>query len=214
MKICEVIVDYFTNKKEADIHLTVTNNGNDALELIYENTYDLVLLDIMLPGANGFEICKELRRESDTPIIFITARGLEEDILYGYDLGCDDYIVKPFSLAQLYAKVNAFLRRSKGTVINEEVSVGDICLNPRTMVVKVGGKEVELAYKEYLILKVLMENKGSVVSRDSLIVRVWGYDYDGDERILDNHIKKLRKALGNSAGKIKTVIRRGYRLDE
>ena len=214
LKICEVIVDYFTNKKDADIDLTVTNNGNDALELIYENTYDLVLLDIMLPGANGFLICKELRRQSDIPIIFITARGLEEDILYGYDLGCDDYIVKPFSLAQLYAKVNAFLRRTKGTVINEEMSAGDIFLNPRTMVVKVSGREVELAHKEYLILKVLMENKGSVVSRDALIVRVWGYDYDGDERILDNHIKKLRRALGSSAGKIKTVIRRGYRLDE
>ena len=213
LKICEVVREFFANKKETDITLELANDGNTALELLYENTYDLVLLDIMLPGANGFEICKEIRKKDDTPIIFLTARSLEEDILYGYDLGCDDYIVKPFSLAQFYAKVNALLRRTKGTIVNDELVAGDISLNPRTMVVKVCGKTIELAHKEYMILKVLMENKGSVVSRDSLLVRIWGYDYDGDERILDNHIKKLRKALGSSATMIKTVIRRGYRLE-
>ena len=134
--------------------------------------------------------------------------------MYGYDLGCDDYMVKPFSLAQLYAKVNVLLRRTKGTIVNEEMTAGGISLNPRTMVVTVNGEEIVLAHKEYLMLKVLMENKGSVVSRDSLLIRIWGYDYDGDERILDNHMKKLRKALGNEAARIKTVVRRGYRLVE
>ena len=214
LKICEGIMGYFANKKETDIQLTVINDGETALGLLYENVYDLVLLDIMLPGANGFEICKEIRKKNDTPIIFLTARGLEDDILYGYDLGCDDYMVKPFSLAQLYAKVNVLLRRTKGTIVNEEMTAGGISLNPRTMVVTVNGEEIVLAHKEYLMLKVLMENKGSVVSRDSLLMRIWGYDYDGDERILDNHMKKLRKALGNEAARIKTVIRRGYRLVE
>lgn len=211
-KIREGIEDYF--KSKSDMELQVAVDGDQGMELLYEQEFDLVLLDIMLPGVDGFTLCKELRRNSDTPIIFLTARGREEDVLYGYDLGCDDYIVKPFSLATLYAKVNALLNRSKGMVISKEMIAGDICLNPRTMLVKVKGKEVELAPKEYLMLKILLENKNSVVSRDTLIVRIWGYDYDGDERILDNHMKKLRKALGESGKQVRTVIGKGYKLQD
>lgn len=213
-RIREVIIDYFQNQTDAQIELEIADNGDTALDLLYEKEYDLVLLDIMLPGADGFEICKEIRRSSETPIIFLTARGREEDVLYGYDLGCDDYIVKPFSLATLYAKVKALLNRSKGTILSQEMKVGDISMNPRTMTVTVKGEMVELAPKQYMMLKILMENKESVVSRDTLIVRIWGYDYEGEERILDNHMKKLRQALGDAGKQIKTVIRKGYRIVE
>ncbi len=211
-KIREGIKDYFKTKNDIVLHVAV--DGNQGMEMMYENSFDLVLLDIMLPGVDGFTLCKELRRQSDIPIIFLTARGREEDILYGYDLGCDDYIVKPFSLATLYAKVNALLNRSKGMVLGKEMKVGAISLNPRTMNVIVGDREIELAPKEYVILKILMENKNTVVCRDTLIVRIWGYDYDGDERILDNHIKKLRKVLGDSGKQIRTVFGKGYRIGE
>ncbi|MDO5154464.1 MAG: response regulator transcription factor [Eubacteriales bacterium] len=211
-RIREVISDYFANQSELQIELQMVDNGAAAMDLLYENTYDLVLLDVMLPGISGFDICREIRRDDDVPIIFLTARGREEDILYGYDLGCDDYIVKPFSLATLQAKVKALLNRAKGTVLCEELTVGNISLNPRKMEVKVGTQIIELASKQYLILKLLMENKGVVVSRDTLIVRIWGYDYDGEERILDNHIKKLRQALGEEGKCVKTVIRKGYKI--
>ena len=212
LKICDVINTYFLSRSDNQLKLNIIHNGNDALNALYENQYDLVLLDIMLPGADGFQICKSIRENNATPIIFLTARGLEEDILRGYDLGCDDYIVKPFSLATLYAKVNALLNRTKGTVINNELTAGNVKLNPRSMNVYLDGNVIDLPHKEFLILKVLLENKGAVVSRDNLIVRIWGYDYDGDERILDNHIKKLRNALGKEGSRIKTVIRRGYKI--
>lgn len=211
-RICEGITDYFTNHPKGQINICVAVNGNDALELLYETEYDLVLLDIMLPGADGFQICKEIRQKSEAPIIFLTARGREEDILRGYDLGCDDYIVKPFLLSTLYAKVTAMLNRSKGTILGQEMKVGNITLNPRTMLVKVHDEVVDLAPIEYTMMKILMEHKNAVVSRDTFLVRIWGYDYDGDERILDNHMKKLRKALGDEGKRIRTVIRRGYKL--
>lgn len=211
VRIREVICDYFADK---DFALEIVENGAKALDLLYENTYDCVLLDVMLPGIDGFEICKEIRRAKDTPILFLTARGREEDILHGYDLGCDDYIVKPFSLATLYAKIKAVLNRAKGTVLCEELSAGPIKLNPRKMEVFVNDVAVDMPPKQYLLLKILLESKGAVVSRDVLISRIWGYDYDGEERILDNHIKILRQALGSEGKRIKTMIRRGYKIEE
>lgn len=211
-KIRRVISDYLRRKDELPITLHTAADGDQGMEMIYENEYDLVMLDIMMPGASGFELCRELRRKSSVPIIFLTAKGREEDVIYGYDIGCDDYIIKPFSLATLYVKIRALLNRSKGTVVAKEMTAGNITLNPQTMSVKVSGEQIELAQKQYLILKILMENKGAVVSRESLILRIWGYDFDGDERILDNHMKKLRKALGGSAKQIRTVIGKGYKV--
>lgn len=213
-RIREVISDYFANQEEKKIRLDMAEDGNIALDKIYENAYDLILLDIMLPGVDGYEICREVRKEKDIPIIFLTAKSQEEDIIKGYDLGCDDYIVKPFSISVLNKKIQALLNRSKGTVLSEELTAGDIVLNPRTLQVKVKGENIELSPKQYMILKILMENKGNVVSRDAILVRIWGYDYDGDERILDNHMKKLRKALSSEGKRIKTVIARGYKIQE
>lgn len=211
--IRELIEDYFSEKEEPVFVIHTAKDGDEGMEQIYENEFDLVLLDIMLPGTDGFTICREIRRKSICPIIFLTARGREEDILYGYDLGCDDYIVKPFRLSELYAKVNATVKRAKGLVGSKWLSVGDISLNPTTFEVMVSDTLIELPPKEYTILKYLMEHANRVVERDVLLTRIWGYDFEGNERVVDNHVKKLRKALGNAGGQIKTVITKGYKLE-
>lgn len=211
--IRKMISDMFKIKSGDAVSLDTASDGQEGLEKAYENTYDLLLLDIMLPEVDGFEICKEVRRRSDVPIMFITARTGQEDILKGYALGCDDYIVKPFSLPVFHEKVMALIRRSKGLVRYDVMTVGDITLDPNKGIVTLNGVELSLASKEYEILKLLMENKNSVVSREAILDKVWGYDNSGDIRLLDNHIKKLRKKLGYAGTMIKTVIRRGYRLE-
>lgn len=217
-QIREVIEDFFSGKEDNKINIISVGNGNEGLDYIYDKEYDLVLLDVMLPGINGFELCRELRSLSCCPIIFLTARGQESDVLYGYSLGCDDYIVKPFSLNELYAKVNALLKRSKGLVGAEELRCGNIYLNPATFIVRTleNGKEqtIDLPPKEYTILKYMLEHKNQVVSREQMLIRVWGYDYEGNERVVDNHVKKLRKALGIAGAQIKTVVTKGYKIVE
>lgn len=212
--IRKMIGDFFKTKSKDIVVLETASDGETGLEKAYEGSYDLLLLDVMLPEVDGFEICREIRRYSDVPIMFITARTGQEDVLKGYGLGCDDYIVKPFSLPVFYEKAMALIRRSKGLVRFDVLSVGKITLNPNKGIVIVDDEEVVLASKEYEILKLLMENKNSVVSRDFILDTVWGYDNSGDIRILDNHIKKLRKKLGAYGSIIKTVIRRGYRLED
>lgn len=212
--IREVVCDYFQNKKDYEIEIDTAADGDEGMDKVYENEYDLVMLDIMLPGTDGFSICKALRRKSIVPIMFLTARGREEDILLGYDLGCDDYIVKPFSLAELYAKTVALLKRAKGMVLKDEISCGNIVLNPTTFDVKVGGVPVDLPPKQYAMLKYMMENKNMVIERETMLLRIWGYEYEGSDRVVDNHVKKLRKALGNSGKQIKTVIQKGYKIVE
>jgi DNA-binding response OmpR family regulator len=212
-EIREIITDYFTEKSDGAYHIETADTGEEGQTKSMEKEYDLILLDIMLPEVDGFTICRELRKRSDVPIIFITARHGEDDKLYGYRLGCDDYIAKPFSLAELYAKSTALLRRAKGTVRAEIMMAGKIQMNPHCYEVFADGVEVILAPIEYAILKILMENRGRTVNRESLIIRVWGYDFEGNERVLDNHVKKLRQALGDAAKQIKTVIKRGYKLE-
>lgn len=212
-QIREVITDYFSSK-DSVITVETASDGDEGLELIGSNEYDLIMLDVMLPGTDGFSLCRYIRANSSVPVLFLTARGREEDKLYGYDLGCDDYIVKPFSLAELYAKTNAMLKRSKGMTVSKTMTCGKIQLDPVRMIVKVEGEQVELAPKEYEILKYLMEHKDWVVDRDTLLTKVWGYDYFGGDRVVDNHIKKLRKALGAPGAQIKTVISKGYKLTE
>lgn len=211
-QIREVIEDYFAAKSNGEIQIHTAADGLSGLEAVYEREYDLCMLDVMLPGTSGFEICRNLRQKSIVPIMFLTARGREEDVLYGYHLGCDDYLVKPFSLAELYAKTLALIKRAKGMVVSAEMVCGRIALNPGNLTVKVGGELVELPPKQYAILKYLLENKGRVIERDLLLTRVWGYDYEGNERVLDNHMKKLRRALGSAGSQIKTVITKGYKI--
>lgn len=213
-QIQEIIYDFFTATSQGDFQVTLADTGTDGVEKIYETEFDLILLDVMLPGIDGFSICRQIRQHSIVPIIFITARIQEEDILYGYDLGCDDYITKPFSLKELYAKTQALLKRSKGLVGNHVLCCGDITLNPITFTVTASNGEVLLPPKQYALLKYLLEHKEQVIERETLLTRIWGYDYDGTDRVVDNHIKKLRHALGNSGRHIKTVITKGYRISE
>lgn len=212
INIREMLCDYFSEKSGNSIIIDTATDGQSGVEKAYENAYDLLLLDLMLPNLDGFEICKEVRRLSDVPIMFITARGDQEDILTGYALGCDDYIVKPFSLPVFYKKVNALIKRSKGLVRTGLLTAGTLSLNPNNGIVISDGEEISLPAKEYSILKTLLENKGCVVQRETLINHAWGYDECINDRALDTHIKNLRKALGENAKLIKTVIKRGYKI--
>lgn len=212
--IREMICDYFIAKSKGNIVIDTAVDGSQGVEKAYENTYDLLLLDIMLPELDGFEICKEVRADSDVPIIFITARAREDDMLRGYGLGCDDYIVKPFPLPVLFEKVNALIKRSKGLVRLPQFYLSSLTLNPNNGKVISAGVEVTLTAKEFSILKILFENKGKIISREAIIRILWGYDCDIDERIVDTHIKNLRKALGDNSKLIKTVRSRGYILEE
>ena len=206
LDICEVISNYFETKGTS---VTVVNSGGEAFDLIRNGLEGckLVLLDIMLPETDGFT-----RMRSDIPVIFITARGREEDILSGYDLGCDDYIVKPFLLSVLYSKCEALVRRASGTAENTVITCGGISLDTRTLRCFAEGAEIELPPKEFAILRYLLEHENWVVTRDTLLDKVWGYDYFGSDRVVDNHIKKLRKALGSAGSQIKTLVGRGYKL--
>ena len=212
--IRELIFNYFTKKEKDAFEVDMAADGLRGLEKAYDHHYDLLLLDVMLPGADGFEICREIRRDSDVPIVFITARTDERDVLNGYALGCDDYVVKPFPLPVLYEKVNALIKRSKGLVRSKVHTAGGISLNPNNGIVVSSEEEIKLTAREYSILKVLMENKGNVISRDQLLDMVWGYNNDTDERVLDTHMRNLRKALGANGKQIKTVIRRGYKIED
>lgn len=212
--IREVIYDFFDDKSRGTMRIDMAENGMTALEKAYEKNYDLLILDIMLPELDGFSVCREVRKQSDVPIIFITARAAQEDVLNGYALGCDDYVVKPFSLPVFYRKAEALIKRSKGLVRSQTLSAGTLTLNPNNGILKNNNIELNITATEYKILKILLENKGRVVSREKLFLNIWGYDSDKNERVLDSHIKNLRKALGNNSYLIKTVVRRGYKIEE
>lgn len=212
LQICEVVQTYF---EERGAKITAITDGAAALHAVEREIgqYALVLLDIMLPGADGFTICQAIRKSSEIPVIFITARGREADILQGYALGCDDYIVKPFLLSALYAKCTALVKRTqKGP--ERVLQCGAIRLNTAKLSCSVNGQEVDLTPKCFAVLYRLMEHPDWVVDRDSLLRRVWGEDYEGVDRVVDNHIKKLRKALGTAGAQIHTVFGRGYKIAE
>lgn len=211
-EIRDMICHFFQMKKD-NVTVDTAKNGEEGLEKIFENQYDLLLLDVMMPYIDGFEVCREVRRYSDIPIMFITARTTQEDMLTGYALGCDDYIIKPFPLPVLYEKVKALIKRSKGLVRSDLLTAGKITLNPNNGVVKCDGQEIPLKAKEYGILRVLLENKCHIVTRETLLNKVWGYDALVDDRVLDTHIKNLRKALGDYKEQLKTVRRRGYKIE-
>lgn len=213
-QIREIIRDYFSAQKEDEIELTCARDGEEGEERIAEAQYDLAILDVMLPGVDGFELCRRIRKTNMVSVIFLTAKGREEDKLRGYLLGCDDYVVKPFSLAVLYAKVQALIKRDKGMVLSCVLHVGDIELDVARCTVKVKGKAIELPPKEQALLRCLMEKKGHVFSRDELLDRVWGYDFEGTDRVVDNHVKKLRGHLGTAGRQIKTVMKKGYKMEE
>ncbi|MCL2201345.1 MAG: response regulator transcription factor [Oscillospiraceae bacterium] len=211
-KLQEVLSDYFLSRN--DIPVTASN-GAQALELIEENDFDAVLLDIMMPGLDGFSVCSRLRKKSDVPIVFVTALSDEDDKLFGYELGADDYVTKPFSLSVLYAKIAALIKRSRGSIlIGDRLEAGGLSAEISTRKVFAGTKELSLTPKEYELLLCLMRNKNLVMSREQLLVKCWGYDYEGESRAVDTHVRRLRDKLGEHADCIKTVIKAGYRLED
>lgn len=209
----EVLCDYFTAKSGGELTMISAPDGNTALHLIETQPFDLLLLDIMLPGTDGFALCRAAREQGDAPVLFVTAREDEQDKLYGYDQGADDYVIKPFSLAVLYAKAQALLRRSRGMTAAEVLRAGELVLDPARGTVTADGQRIDLPPKEFALLRALMERKNRVLTRDELLDLAWGWDYDGTDRVIDGHIKKLRRALGKHADCIKTVVKRGYKLE-
>ena len=209
----EVLCDYFTAKSGGELTVISAPDGNTALHLIETQPFDLLLLDIMLPGTDGFALCRAAREQGDAPVLFVTAREDEQDKLHGYDLGADDYVVKPFSLAVLYAKAQALLRRSRGMTAAEVLRAGELVLDPARGTVTTDGQRIDLPPKEFALLRVLMERRNRVLTRDELLNLAWGWDFDGSDRVVDSHIKKLRRALGTHADCIKTVVKRGYKLE-
>ena len=209
--IQEIITEYFSKR---NYQVFVCEDKDNSLEILGKNRVDLILLDVMLPKEDGFLICKAIRELYSIPIIFLTARVSEKDKLIGYSKGADDYVTKPFSLNVLYAKTEAILNRIKG--INDVYEKGPLRIERNRKIVFLNGKECILAPKEYEILLFLMENEGRIYSREQLLVRFWGYDFDGNERVVDNHIRKLRKALGTYAYLIRTYVKYGwsFKMDE
>ena len=210
-KLREVLCDYFRSKGEIPVEAA---DGVKALELSEEQEFDAVLLDIMMPGLDGLSVCRALRKDSDVPIIFLTALSDEEDKLLGYELGADDYVTKPFTMSVLYAKTAALIKRSRGSMLSgDRLEGAGISVHLSTRQVYAGGKEVSLTSKEYALLVCLLRNRNMVMSREQLLVKCWGYDYEGESRAVDTHIKRLREKLGDYAGCIKTVIKAGYKLE-
>ena len=208
--LAEAVGDYFSGK---GWKTEVACDGETALERAAENTYQMILLDVMLPGMDGFAVCREIRKTSDVPVFFITARVLEEDELRGYASGADDYVTKPFSLRVLYAKVTAVMERVRGDVFRDRLSRGDVEADLRSRRVWISGREWMLPPKEYDLLVFFLENPGRICTREQLLVRFWGYDFEGTDRVVDNHIKKLRKALAGSRCQIRTERGSGYRME-
>ena len=213
-ELLEATGDFFREEGSGLWEVVTASDGNDALAKVNGESFDLMILDIMLPGASGFDICRAARKTSDCPIIFVTALGSENNILKGYETGCDDYVVKPFSLRHLYAKSLALLKRAKKSDAGDILRCGTISLNKNTMLVTVGGREVAINAREYFLLVYLLENKGAVLTRKAILDHVWGDDLDVSDRVVDNTIRRLRESLGSASGQIKTAIGRGYRITE
>ncbi|MEG0593539.1 MAG: response regulator transcription factor [Coprobacillus sp.] len=201
------IVEYFAKK---DAMVVEASDGYEALSLL-DDSFDIVLLDIMMPGIDGYEVCKLIRQKSDIPILFISALSEDDNKLKGYDLGADDFISKPFTPSLLYAKCNALLKRLKKE--NKSLDEGIIHIDEDTHEVYIRETAVQLSHKEYVMLTYFIENKRKILSRDQLLDYIWGYDYYGDQRIVDTYVKKLRKKILDAAPYIQTIVKIGYMFD-
>ena len=197
-----------------DYEVLEARDGEEALDIFYmEKDMALVILDVMMPKMDGWQVCREIRNHSKVPIIMLTAKGDEQDELQGFELGVDEYITKPFSPKILVARVEAILRRANLLISEDVLEVGGIELNKGAHQVRIDGKDVELSYKEFELLEYFMENQGLALSREKILNNVWNYDYFGDARTIDTHVKKLRNKLGEKGELIKTVWGLGYKMD-
>ncbi len=213
----ETILDILKTVAEAaGCETALARDGEAALRLFRAGGFDAVLLDVMMPKRDGFEVCKKIRAESDIPILMITARGDDYDRIMGLDIGADDYIVKPFSPAEVMARVRAVLRRLDRGDAKKTLRCGNLSVDAEGCRVTVGGEAVQLTRKEFDLLLLLMENKGRAFSRDHLLDSLWGYDYTGDTRAVDTHIKRLRAKLAKAVPEgwqLRTVWGVGYAFE-
>ena len=210
-RIRDIIRDYFTAH---GLDCDLARDGEEALDLLRDHDYDAMLLDVLMPNLDGFSVCRVVRAKSRMPILFLTALGSEEDVLQWYALGADDYVTKPFSLAVLLAKTKAVIRRSRGAGDSEILRCGAIAVDLAGHTCTAAGKPVSLTKREYDLLLCLIRNKGQVLSRDRLLDKVWGIDFEGGQRAVDVRIKSLRLALGSAGKQIKTVFKAGYRMED
>ena len=208
----KLVRDFLVKK---DYEVLEAGDGEEALDIFFEQKETaLVILDVMMPKMDGWQVCREIRRYSKVPIIMLTAKGDEQDELQGFELGVDEYISKPFSPKILVARVEAILRRTNVLASEEVLRAGGIELDKAAHLVKIDGEAVELSYKEFELLAYFMENQGLALSREKILNNVWNYDYFGDARTIDTHVKKLRNKLGEKGNMIRTVWGLGYKMEE
>jgi len=207
----KLVRDFLVKK---DFEVVEAGDGAEALDLFYtDKDIALIILDVMMPKVDGWEVCKEIRSQSKVPIIMLTARSDERDELLGFELGVDEYISKPFSPKILVARVEAILRRTKALGADEVLEAGAIRIDKAAHQVIIDGEPVDLSYKEFELLTYFVENQGIALSREKILNSVWNYDYFGDARTIDTHVKKLRSKMGEHGDYIKTIWGMGYKFE-
>ncbi len=207
----KLVSDFLVKK---DYEVIEACDGQEALDIFFEQKdISLVILDVMMPKIDGWDVLKEIRNYSKVPVIMLTAKGDERDELSGFDLGADEYIAKPFSPKILVARVDALLRRSNLITEEAKIEAGGIVLDKASHTVTIEGKPVELSFKEFELLTYFMENQGLALSREKILNHVWNYDYFGDARTIDTHVKKLRSKMGACGDHIKTIWGMGYKFE-
>ena len=207
----KLVKDFLTKK---NFQVLEAGNGEEAMDIFYEEKdIALIILDVMMPKMDGWEVCREIRKNSKVPIIMLTAKSDESDELMGFELGVDEYISKPFSPKILVARVEAILRRTNQLNMEGSLNVGGICLDKNAHTVTIDGKNIEMSFKEFELLTYFMENVGIALSREKILNHVWNYDYFGDARTIDTHVKKLRSKLGDKGEYIKTIWGMGYKFE-
>ena len=205
------VSDFLTRKGYIVIE---AGDGEEALDRFYaDKDISLVILDVMMPKMNGWDVCREIRKNSKVPIIMLTAKSDESSELNGFECGADEYIAKPFSPKILTARVDALIRRSYSIDSSEVTDVGGIIIDKAAHIVKIDGQEIDLSFKEFELLTYFVDNKGLALSREKILNNVWNYDYFGDARTIDTHVKKLRKKLGDKGDYIKTIWGMGYKFE-
>ncbi|EDS72689.1 response regulator transcription factor [Anaerofustis stercorihominis] len=213
-KIAELINKYATFEGYDTVEV---NDGMKAIEICKVEDFDIIVMDIMMPELDGFSAVREIRKTKDTPVIMLSARGEEYDRIHGFEVGADDYVVKPFSPKELMMRVEAILKRTQNKSDKEKeniINIDGINIDLAARILRIDGKVVSLTPKEYDLLTFLIENQGIALSREKIISTVWGYDYYGDDRTLDTHIKLLRKNLGPYSNRIVTLRGVGYRFEK
>lgn len=200
---------------KSNFEVLEAGDGEEAVSIFFEEKdIALIVLDVMMPKMDGWQVCREIRNYSKVPIIMLTARGDERDELQGFQLGVDEYISKPFSPKILVARIEAILRRTNQLSSGDKLSCGGIEVDKAAHQVTIDGKEIDLSFKEFELLTYFMENKGIALSREKILNNVWNYDYFGDARTIDTHVKKLRSKLGDKGDMIKTIWGMGYKFEE